>query len=56
MSDKITTEEGLVHIDLKRLSPDRLQLLEKIRRIRSSIGSVSTNSGDILRILSEDGD
>jgi hypothetical protein len=39
----------------KRLSPERLELLERTRKIRHSIGRVSINVGDILRQSNENG-
>jgi hypothetical protein len=38
---------------MDELTPDRLRLLAEIRRIRASIGRVSTKIGDILRNLDE---
>ena len=42
--------------EARKLSPERRVLLEKIRQIRRSIGPVSTNCGELLRELNENGE
>lgn len=42
--------------DRRKLRPDRMRLLEQTRKIRRSIGPVSTNVADILRELNENGE
>ncbi len=55
-SDRETTVSH-ARVDLSSiLSPDRMRLLNDIRRIRRSIGPVSRNVAETLRELRENGD
>lgn len=55
LSQKTTVSH--VQVDpAKNLRPDRMRLLNDIRRIRHSIGPVSTNVAEMLRELRENGE